>query len=260
MFNMGIRSIKRIGLVVLLTVYGFISPVSAENIVKFGHYGGYAPVTHGDGQEVRGILVDTLKAVFEKIDGYSPEFHGLPWARAQKMVENGELDAFCTVPTDTRKQYVLFGKDAAWAPTPVAFFSPNSPNADKIKSIKEKEDLRDINLVDYVGNGWSEANIGEFNPNKVTDLENAFDVVRLHRADVHISPYAMGTYQLNQLGMELDYIELPFFDADYKFKIGIRKDYPGAADLQDKLDEAIAELRAEGKLKEIEQAYLDSLK
>lgn len=255
-----IRSVKSSIVSFLLVVLCLAGQASAEKIVRFGHYAGYAPVTYGDGPEVRGIMVETIKEIFDRVDGYSPEFQGLPWARAQKMVENGELDAFCTVPTDTRRKYVYFGKYTAWSTTPVAFYSPAGPNAKKVRAIRQKKDLRDINLVDYVGNGWSEANIGEFKPNKVTDMENALDVVRLHRADVHISPYAMGTYVLNQLQMDLDYVELPFFDAGYEFKIGIRKGYPGAEELLAKLDVAIGDLRAEGRLSEIQEEYLQSLK
>jgi len=60
--------------------------------------------------------------------------------------------------------------------------------------------------------------------------------------------------------MDLEYVELPFFDGGFEFKIGIRKDYPGAAELQQKLDKAIAELASEGRFKQIRDDFIEKMK
>lgn len=227
-----------------------------DTIVRFGHYNGYPPMTHGDGADVQGILVESLKEIFSRVDGYSAEFYGYPWARAQKMVAAGRLDAFCTVPTPARLEYTYFGSEAVWDPLPVAFYDADNPHAGRIRDIREKKDLEDILLIDFIGDGWGEANLSEFEPQKVADLETVFRLLKRHRADAHITPYLLGQYQINRLGMEFAHVDLPFFGDGFTFKIGIRKDFPNAEDLLVRLDAAITELREEGELARIQKDYL----
>ena len=235
------------------------SALGAETVVRFGHYNGYPPMTHGDGTDVQGILVESLKEIFSRVDGYSAEFYGFPWARAQKLVAAGRLDAFCTVPTPARQEYALFGDEPVWDPLPVAFFDSENPNADRIRQIREKEDLASIRLIDFIGDGWGEANIAEFAPQKVPDLETVFRQLKRHRADAHITPYVLGQYQINRLGMEFAHVDLPFFGDGFTFKIGIRKDFPEAQELLAKLDAAILELQADGELDRIQVEYLQKM-
>ncbi len=234
----------------------FTSFARADVVVKFGHYNKYPPITYGNGKNVSGIIVESIKIIFERVDGYSPEFYGFPWARAQSMVKNDELDAFCTVPTHERKEYAKFGKQIVWSPTQVAFYEKNNPNALNVERIKQKSDLSTVSIVDYIGNGWGEANLSSYVSYKVNNLESAFKMVKYQQVDMHISPYALGKYQLNKLGFDLAHIELPFFDGGFIFQIGIRKNFKNVEELQKKLDQAIAQLHSEGRFKEIRKKYL----
>lgn len=243
----------------LCTVGIFVTTATgatAETTVRFAHYEAYPPITFGSGEAVQGILVDSIKAIFEKVDGVSPEFHGYPWARAQKLVERGQLDAFCTVATAKRQEYAVFGKEKVWGPERVAFYSSGNPRAGEIQEIAAMEDFGKFEIVDYLGNGWGESNLRDYSVYKVDNLANVFQLVNSNRSDIHVSPYAIGKHQLNELGFDLPVVELPFLENSSRFVIGIRKDFPGAEDLVAKLDKAIRELTAENRFEQIRDEWL----
>ncbi|MBO6893262.1 MAG: transporter substrate-binding domain-containing protein [Roseibium sp.] len=234
------------------------SAAAADTTIRFAHYDAYPPITFGSGQAVQGILVESIKAIFEKVDGYTPEFHGYPWARAQKLVEHGELDAFCTVATTKRQEYAVFGKEKVWGPERVAFYASDNPRAEEIKGISTMTDFGKFQIVDYLGNGWGETNLKDYSVYKVDSLADVFQLVNSNRSDIHVSPYAIGKHQLNELGLDLPVVELPFLENSSRFVIGIRKDFPGAEDLIAKLDAAISELSAENRFEQIRDKWLAS--
>jgi polar amino acid transport system substrate-binding protein len=108
--------IKRMVLLSMLAVCMACSlqsnALSTEKMVIV-YFDDYRPFSWKDDKgQMQGILPDILTEVIQKRMGISLEHRGYPWARSQDMVRSGEADAFCTVPTDERRQYANVSSEA----------------------------------------------------------------------------------------------------------------------------------------------------
>ena len=65
----------------------------------------WPPFSYGTGKTAKGILPDLMKEIVSGKMGIDVVNVGYPWARTQRMVETGQLDAMITVPTEGRLKY-----------------------------------------------------------------------------------------------------------------------------------------------------------
>src|ERR1700733_10089626 len=76
----------------------------ATEALHIAYTGTYPPVCFLDGGTMKGVLIDVFNELLGKRLGLSLTHEGLPWARAQDKVRDGEADAFCTDRTDQRAE------------------------------------------------------------------------------------------------------------------------------------------------------------
>jgi polar amino acid transport system substrate-binding protein len=88
-----IKILSVIGLAVLLSLSGYISPVEAgsNKVLKFGVDADYPPWTSFEKGEFKGMEIDILKAISEKF-GLKVEFVALPWETAVPALGAGKID------------------------------------------------------------------------------------------------------------------------------------------------------------------------
>ena len=87
-----------------------LGTTAAETRLRVGYFDRYWPFSQrGDDGAMTGLLIESLDAIAHSAN-LLLEHAGYPWARTQAMVERGELDAFCTVPTQGRSEYAIFCK------------------------------------------------------------------------------------------------------------------------------------------------------
>ena len=89
----------------MLGVFRF--PAEAENReLRIVYARNYAPFSwQGEGGKVEGILIDMLEEVLGRRMGIALSHEVFPWARSQRMVAEGERDAFFTIPNARRAEY-----------------------------------------------------------------------------------------------------------------------------------------------------------
>ena len=91
---------------VLLIVSQAVAAMPTITIAYFDDYAPFSMVTPE--KSVEGIFVDIFNEIFEKRLKIPVKHIAGPWARMQMMVENGEADAFCTIPNEKRRAYAIF--------------------------------------------------------------------------------------------------------------------------------------------------------
>ena len=80
--------------------------------VRFAFSKGSPPITYGEDLErPKGILPELVAEVFKRLEGQEAIIIGYPWNRAQSLVKNETMDALCTYPSKSRKEYALFTSD-----------------------------------------------------------------------------------------------------------------------------------------------------
>ena len=123
----------------------------AAPLVRMGYFDKFSPFSEkDDGGQMRGLLVESVDLV-GGLAGITLEHYGYPWARAQLLVRQGELDGFCTVQTTERSAYADF------CPTPllrVALGVYHRRGDSRIAQISSVADMRDLRQGGYIGSGY----------------------------------------------------------------------------------------------------------
>lgn len=84
---------KVLFLALFILFFASIHSLSAREVTLIGDEG-YPPYSYSENGEAKGIYVDVLKKIFEKIEGYEVKFQMLPWKRCIKLIKNGNNVAF----------------------------------------------------------------------------------------------------------------------------------------------------------------------
>lgn len=209
----------------------------ASPAVRVGYFDKFSPFSEKDESgQMRGLLVESTDLV-GGLAGVTLEHHGYPWARAQLLVKQGELDAFCTVPTVERNAYAEF------CATPIlrlALGVYHRRGDARVAQIDSVADLRELRQGGYVGSGYVKEHL---EADRIT-LEPDQDSVlrRLLNGTLDVFPQAeLVTWQrIKALGYadRLQFTALPFLPpAAYSF--GLRRNYPEARTLLARMEAAI---------------------
>jgi len=71
----------------------YVGFLQAREVVLIGD-DGYPPYSYQENGKAKGIYVDVIKKVFDKIDGYEVKFKMLPWKRCIDNIKKGKNIAF----------------------------------------------------------------------------------------------------------------------------------------------------------------------
>lgn len=125
--------------------------------LTFVYWENAEPFCWEDNGVAKGIEVETAEKTLSAL-GIKVIHKFYPWARAQKMVENGEADMMMTTPSDSRFKYAIFGKEITmpnyWT---IYVKKGNTELKKKAESFTKLEDLKPYRLADFNGNGWQAA-------------------------------------------------------------------------------------------------------
>ncbi|MDY0360402.1 MAG: transporter substrate-binding domain-containing protein [Desulforegulaceae bacterium] len=88
----------------------FFSNSFAREVVLLGD-SGYPPYSFEENGEAKGIYVDVIKRIFERIDGYEVKFTMLPWKRCIDEIKKGEAIAFFPpYYSEEREDWLVYSK------------------------------------------------------------------------------------------------------------------------------------------------------
>ncbi len=210
---------------------------TAGPMVRVGYFDKFSPFSEkDDAGQMRGLLVESMDLVGD-LAGIALEHHGYPWARAQLLVKQGELDAFCTVQTSERNAYAEF------CATPIlrlALGVYHRRGDARIAQIDSVADLRELRQGGYVGSGYVKEHLEADRLSLEPDQDSVLR--RLLNGSLDVFPQAeLVTWQrIKALGYaeRLQFTPLPFLpSAAYSF--GLRRSYPEARTLLARVEAAI---------------------
>lgn len=185
-------------------------------------------------EQIVGLIPELVEIVMKNYGEISYEFKIFPWKRAQILVEKAEMDAFCTYPSKSRKDYAIFTK------TPLLhleynylIFSKNNSKIDELLKIKEINDLNNFTFVSHSATEWEQDNVPKSVKRVYVDKHEQLLHLTFKRdtGDFFIMNLEEAVYLATLLGYKekLMYTKVNFIkDSIIPFNIGIRKDYPNA--------------------------------
>lgn len=203
---------------------------------------------------MKGILVDVMDELVGTGMGIPLSHQGFPWARAQQMVKEGDADGFVTVPTPARREYTDVGKEDVIMSKMVIFVKKGSGKSGEIRAAKGLSDLKDFSIIDYVGNGWGDRNLEGFKRHLAPKMDNVFQMLVGDRGDLCITDSVVGWYTLKRLGLQDQVEEMPLVLDQVPFVLCVGKGSKFSG-VVEKLDAALKEAKAAGKLQEIYDRY-----
>jgi polar amino acid transport system substrate-binding protein len=210
---------------------------STGPVVRMGYFDKFSPFSEKDDSgHTHGLLIDCMDLLGASA-GLAIEHHSYPWARAQLMVKQSELDALCTVQTSERNAYAMF------CPTPVLRLANgvyHRRGDTRIAQLSSIADMRALRQGGYVGSGYVkeflDADRVSFEPDQDTVLR------RLLNNTLDVFPQAdVVTWQrIKALGYtdRLQFTPLSFMPlATYSF--GLRRNFPDAPQILARMETAI---------------------
>lgn len=212
------------------------------------YYDSFPPYSFRDENgNMAGIFIDIADQVLQDKMGISVLHRGYPWARAQKMVQMGEADAFITVATQARQEYTNVSSTPVIVGPMNLFVNPTNRNLDQIEHIQTTDDLSPFLILDYQGNNWGNQHFPEdkFRRLLTSNLSNALTMLAHGRGDVIATDKIVADYLMAQLNLQGLIIELPIILAEVEFSLCIGKSSPFNS-LLPEFNQQMAQFREQG--------------
>ncbi len=240
-------------LAALLWVLLLTTPVLAAEPMKITYFDRYPPRSWLENGEMKGILVDIITEALEKRLGIPLRHEGYPWARAQAMVENGQADAFITVPTEERKAYTLVSQEPVIRFNIYLATQKNNPNLALLQKVTKIDELKPFTIVDYYGNGFAQQKLKDHKVEWVPDVAAVYPFLAAGKADVLLVS-DRGTYDLKRLGYQDRLVVLPQPLLSVAFHLCIGRQSPFAK-LLPQIDQTLKQMWAEDLIQQIAARY-----
>ena len=218
------------------------------------------PVSFRDaGGRMAGMVVDGMSAVTAPL-GWNLAFEGMPWARSQEMVRQGQADAHVTLATPDRLGFMRFARAPLFIRnSAVIHFSPRNPRAAEIRRIRSLDDLRGFAITMTLGDSWPRGMMdGWTNVLTVKDDATTFLMVAADRADIVVQSREAAKFAEQANGIQqLDSIDAPFLVGGLsEFRFGLRLAFPDSAALMDAFDRAQQRMIQNGTLSRVMAKYV----
>jgi polar amino acid transport system substrate-binding protein len=221
-----------------------INTFAADNI-KIAYYENFPPFSFYENKKLKGIFVDTMEILFKKSKNINIYSEGFPWQRAQELVRKGQFDSHITLTTQEREKYLYHTSNPVFEDQLVLVYLSTNPKANFIKNIKEKNEVKQYIIDEYIGNGLSKSIYSENDGYKLdysANLKTCFLKLANGRGDIIITNKTNANiYQLQLNGKKLKYIDLSFIKNPLKYYFFLRKSYPNSKKIINYIDKILAQ-------------------
>ena len=220
-------------------------------------YDSFAPLSAlNDDHKIVGILPDVVNEIMGRRLEMPVSLQGLPWARAQLLVQDGSADGFCTLPTPARRDYAFFTENAVIVEKTQLFYAVDNPRKSEIEAIRTVDQLKGFRQGDYVGNGFAEATFKGLPIELTPTLDSVFKKIDAGHLDLFVGTDIVAMSVVKKLGLGDKIRNFPVeIGAPTPFCIGIRKSLPQAEVLVARANDAIAAATKDGTLSKIIDRY-----
>lgn len=238
----------------LLACLFFAGPLYAQDTMRLAYFDYFPPFSWQEEGRMRGILVDVLNEAIQERMGIPLSHEAYPWARAQMMVRNGEADAFATIPTPERREYTKVSGEPVIVTNVTLFANVNHEKMEEFKNIKTVSDLKPFSLVDYIGNGWAQENLVDYNVDWSPNIDSVLHKLANNRRDLFVQVSQVANYTIKKLGLEDAIVEISTILDTVSFNLCIGSN-SSFIDILPKFDATMIDMRNDGKLREIIDKY-----
>lgn len=219
------------------------------------------PISYFEHGEANGMFREVLEALFEFAPGYRPEFHAFPWARAQWLLKNNQMDLFLTFPSRDRRHYADFSRQAVFTlDYGNLVYRTGNGHAQKIQTANSFDDLRGLVFISQDMVAWEQENVPAFIPRYSVHNPAAIMHMAYQRqtGDFFIMPEEQAIYYANMLGYrsQLAMKKVGFIpNSQVPFHLGVRKSLRGGGELLAALEAAMQQPGFRAKRRTIEAKY-----
>jgi polar amino acid transport system substrate-binding protein len=143
------------------------------------------------------------------------------------------------------------------------FTQRDNPNIDKIRSVTALSDLKDLKIIDYIGDGWAEKNLAQYGVEWSPNLTSACKMLAAHRGDVFLQDEVMVWYAIKNIKKREADVHQPYNDiiaidapvSEVNFHLLVRKDSP-FLHLLPQFDAAVRAMHQDGDFDKITHKWL----
>lgn len=209
---------------------------------------------------IGGVYADTLQIIAERL-GWSYSYRPYPWARAQEMVRRGQADAYITIPTTERMDYMKFTS----APLIVLdrgllVTHRDHPLRRQIEAIDHYDALREVSIATYIGDGWAQLLWKDWpNVQWARDLGASVRLLARRQVALLVQARELVQHQARKLDTAdvFVYRKVDFIpDATNAFHFGVRRSFPEADAVVAAFEREQERLREGGFLDQLIVAYM----
>jgi polar amino acid transport system substrate-binding protein len=226
-----------------LVVCAFLLPVSASH----AQTPPAAPVRVilSETSPLNGVLTELLDTLFKSMPGHKLSFASVPWPRAQRLVESGDMDLFVTYPADSRLAYAHFTKSPLLVQElGYIVYDKLGSKARQIQSATSFADLKGLVFVHQDTVEWEAEKVPGFIQRYTVNAPAHMFHMTFHRraGDFFIMGPEQASRYAKQLGYDKQFgIRRASFipDSMVQYHIGLRKSYRGSQGLVAALDLAM---------------------
>jgi polar amino acid transport system substrate-binding protein len=216
----------------------------------------YLPLYDPGGHDGEGVFIDVFRELLARRMGVALAFGMFPWARAQVLVEAGQQDAICTLPTPARREYAVCSREAVVSLPNRLFVHADNPLLPRLRDVHSVEALRGIHplVLGYIGNDWARQTFAGMRVDMSGDFDSAVRKLAAGRGDVMIDDAYSVRRALDKLegGGRVLMLDTNFAMTDYHLLIGKRSPYAG---IMDAFDGHLSRFRKEEQYRRILQRY-----
>ncbi|HYX32285.1 MAG TPA: transporter substrate-binding domain-containing protein [Oligoflexus sp.] len=222
--------------------------------IKIGFSNDYEPVSFARHGKAVGISPDIVREAIG--NELTVEFVSLPWVRAQRMVEEGKLDAMFSIATQAREVYSIPSALPGFTGEFRGYTYIHHPQMERLSRVKRIEEIKDLVACEYLGSGWGNQHLKsvlqriEFSPTLATKLE----MTRWKRCDFIVELDFLVDYQNNRSSLD-KLVKLPAVYQTVSFRLLLSKK-SAYKELLTVFDKNIVNLEKAGRVRSIIQSWV----
>lgn len=200
-------------------------------------------VAHRDDTDVMwsdgGIAQAVLGEVLTRRCGLAVGYRALPWLRAQREVEAGTADALFTIRSPDRARYVLFTERPLVMFVGGIAYRRDHPARALLDSASSLAELRSLTYNYYYADAFQQKRAKEFARSEDSpSMEAAVRKLVVGRGDFCTTQLVRLHLLVDRNGLGDQIVVRRFGDTAIGWAFGLRRDFPDAAALIARIDEA----------------------
>ncbi len=216
-----------------------------------------------DDDQAKGILRDFLDELLEIKMGLAIDYGIYPWARGQKLVKDGLVDAFFTIPNADRLSYTKITELPIFTSDYYMYTGKNNPNLETLRNshtLKELKEHTQLTHAYIVGGGWHGVNLGDVTNKWIEqNSKRILTLLEFNRVDVYIEQRPLMNYQMKLLGYKGEIIEVPNKMDITSWHLCIGNKSPFQVILP-KLDKIMSDMVKNGEMEKIQEEIFSRYK